>query len=85
MTLTEAKRQSRCEHPNLRVNGWDERDYELWSQVRQLSSYGLVAGDTDNPMVSRKDVIAIIERIAEERFEREWRSRLAAPAKEPPK
>jgi hypothetical protein len=47
-----------------RVNGWDERDYKLWSAIQSLSSYGLVAGQSDNPMLARKDVVKLLERAA---------------------
>jgi hypothetical protein len=50
-----------------RPNGWDERDYRLWSSIQSLPSYGLVAGQTDNPMLSRKDVIRLLEEAAESR------------------
>jgi hypothetical protein len=49
-------------------NGWDRRDSELWTEIHQLPSYGLVAGDKDNPMLARKEVIALIEAQAEKRF-----------------
>lgn len=75
VTLAQYKAQFRREHPNLRVNGWDERDYQLWSQVTNLSSYGLVAGDARNPMISRADVIALLRSNAEARFENEWKRR----------
>ncbi len=32
MTLVQRKAKFREQHQNLRVNGWDERDYLLWSQ-----------------------------------------------------
>lgn len=50
------------------TNGWDRRDTALWSAIHQLPSYGLVAGDKDNPMISRKEVIALLKAEAEERF-----------------
>lgn len=50
-----------------RINGWDERDYRLWSELRSLPSYGLVAGDSQNPMVARKDVEKLLEAAAEKR------------------
>lgn len=53
-----------------RVNGWDERDYKLWSSIQQLPSYGLIANNADNPMVSRQAVIKLLEKAAEERFQR---------------
>ncbi len=65
----------RRQNPNLLVCGWDERDYRLWSQLRQLPSYGLVAADTDNPMIALNDAIALLERNAEQRFEAEWKAR----------
>lgn len=49
-------------------NGWDARDYKLWSALRQLPSYGLIAKDRDNPMLSRKQVEALLEKHAEDRF-----------------
>lgn len=54
--------------PNIRVNGWDERDYELWSDLMQLPSYGLIANDADDPMLSRRQVIALVEKRARERY-----------------
>jgi hypothetical protein len=51
-----------------RINGWDERDYKLWSEIRSLPSYGLVAGNSDNPMLARKEVLMLLELAAEERF-----------------
>lgn len=47
-------------------NGWDRRDYELWSAIQQLSSYGLIAGD--ERMISRKQVLALLETHAEIRY-----------------
>lgn len=52
-----------------KINGWDERDYKLWSKLQSLPSYGLVGGDSKNPMLSRRDVIDLLEREAESRFE----------------
>jgi len=51
------------------VNGWDERDYKLWSAIRTLPSYGLVAGQADNPLLSRKDLVRLLEEAAQKRFE----------------
>lgn len=51
-----------------RVNGWDQRDYELWSALRRLPSYGLISGNLDDPMVSLKDAIECIERQARKRY-----------------
>lgn len=50
-------------------NGWDERDYKLWSELMSLPSYGIVANNSDNPMLARKDVIRLLERAAEKRFD----------------
>jgi hypothetical protein len=41
--------------------GWDARDYELCSEIRQLPSYGLIGGRMDNPMISRRDVEKLLE------------------------
>lgn len=75
MTLAQCKAAFRKEHPNLRVNGWDERDYLLWSQLHNLNHYGLVAADERNPMISLRDVTKLLERNAESRFEAEWKAR----------
>ena len=50
-----------------KVIGWDERDYELWSEICGLPSYGLIANDQENPMLSRKEVIRCIEEQARKR------------------
>ena len=50
-----------------KINGWDERDYKLWSEIQSLPSYGIIAGCPDNPMLSRKDVFKLLEKAAEER------------------
>lgn len=73
MNMKEAKAKFRKEHPNLRVNGWDERDYELWGQLQSIGSYGLIAGNPQNPMISLRDVIGLLEENAESRFEKELR------------
>jgi len=36
------------------VKGWDKRDYDLWSLIQQLPSYGMIA--PDDRMISRKQV-----------------------------
>lgn len=51
-----------------RINGWDERDYKLWSELQSLPHYGLVAGRANNPMLSRKDVVRLLEDAAKKRF-----------------
>jgi hypothetical protein len=51
------------------VNGWDERDYKLWGQLMSLPNYGLVAGRRDNPLLALKDVIKLLEKAAEKRFD----------------
>lgn len=61
-----------------RTNGWDERDYKLWSQIQSLPSYGLVAGSSDNPMLARKDIVRLLEEAAEKRFADEWITEKAA-------
>jgi hypothetical protein len=74
-TLAAAKREFRAQHPNLRTNGWDERDYELWSALQCLPSYGLIAGgDGSDRMVSRKAVEKLLRIAAEKRFEEEWKT-----------
>lgn len=74
-TLAQAKRAFRRENPNLRVHGWDERDYRLWSDIQGLRSYGLIAGYKPDHMISCNEVISLLERAAEKRFEAEWKSR----------
>ena len=77
MTLSEAKKEFRKTYPNIRVNGWDERDYSLWSAVQQLPSYGIVFTSSrgDDVMVSRNSVIELIKKAAEARLERGWREK----------
>jgi hypothetical protein len=82
MTLTEAKREFCSAYPNLRVNGWDERDYDLWGKLQSLPSWGLIAGDVNDPMISRKHVIALLEEAAEARFEQDWKARFGRPTPE---
>ena len=60
----------------MRVNGWDERDYKLWSDLQSLPSYGLIGDDSDNPLLSRKQVVALLEKHANARFEAEWAASL---------
>jgi hypothetical protein len=36
--------------------------YRLYSEVMTLPSYGLIANDPDNPMLSRKAVLKLLER-----------------------
>ena len=50
-------------------NGWDSHDYALWSAIMQMPSYGLIGNDRDNPMVSRAELIALLEKLAEERYD----------------
>ena len=41
--------------------GWDKRDYDLWSELQQLPSYGLIAGgDGTDRMISRHQVVALL-------------------------
>ena len=48
--------------------GWDERDYSLWAAINSLPSYGLIAGDASNPLLSRKEVLEAIGHEAEKRL-----------------
>jgi len=64
---------------NIRINGWDERDYSLWSELQSLPSYGLVAGDSKNPMLARRDVERLLQQAAENRFNKA-RAALAHPS-----
>jgi len=48
-------------------HGWDGRDYKLWSQIRVLPSYGIVAGK-GNRLITLNDVIRLLEYAAEKRF-----------------
>lgn len=50
----------------MTINGWDERDYKLWSALGVLPSYGRV-NRTDH-LVSLAEVEALLEKHAEERF-----------------
>lgn len=75
MTLAAAKNEFQRMHPNLPVNGWDERDSRFWGQLMGLPSYGLIANDQNNPMISRKEVMAIIAANAETRFREDWSTR----------
>lgn len=49
-----------------KVNGWDERDYKLWSEIQQLPSYGLLPGK-NNRMISFAEVVKLMESQAESR------------------
>lgn len=57
-------------------NGWDERDYKLWGELMNLPSYGLAANNADNPMLARKDVIRLLEKAAEKRFDESHNRRI---------
>lgn len=37
-------------------------EYRLLSAVRQLPSYGLIGGDKNNPMISRKEIESLLSR-----------------------
>jgi hypothetical protein len=56
-----------------RPNGWDKRDYELWSLLQQLPSYGLIA--PDDRSISLRQVIHMMEVAAEKRFNEAWEAR----------
>jgi hypothetical protein len=51
-------------------NGWDNRDYLLWSEISQLPSYQLIEGGRDQ-LVSRNSVIRLLEQAAEKRYKNE--------------
>lgn len=54
----------------LKPNGWDERDYLLWSQLRQLPSYGVIHGGYGGDrMISRDSVEKLLEIAAERRYD----------------
>lgn len=75
VTLAQTKADFRRKHPNLRTNGWDTRDYELWSQLHGLKSYSLVAGSDRNPMIALADVVSLLRMNAEKRFKTERKAR----------
>lgn len=50
----------------MTMQGWDGRDYKLWSALQCLPSYGMVAGK-DNKLVALNEIIKVIERQAVER------------------
>ncbi len=52
----------------MAVNGWDERDYKLWSKVRCLPSYGLIA--PNDRMISQKAVEELLRVQAKERYDK---------------
>ena len=54
-----------------RINGWDERDYQLWSDIQSLPSYGLIA--PNDRMISFNKVVKLLELHAEKRFEKDWK------------
>lgn len=50
-----------------RTNGWDERDYKLWSDLGQLPSYGRI-NRTDH-LVSFQQVEDLLRKHAEKRYD----------------
>jgi hypothetical protein len=48
------------------INGWDERDYKLWSALGGLPSYG--RKDKTDHLISLAEVEALLRNHAEERF-----------------
>lgn len=65
-TSSQALMEWKDKHPNLAHRpGWDERDYELWSAIKQLPSYGL-RGVT--VLVSAADVVELLEQHARQRL-----------------
>jgi hypothetical protein len=51
---------------NVRTNGWDERDYKLWSALGALPSYG--RKDRTDHLLSLAEIEALLRKHAEERF-----------------
>ena len=49
-----------------RTNGWDARDYKLWSALGVLPSYGRI--DQTDHLVSLKQVEDLLRKHAEERY-----------------
>jgi hypothetical protein len=49
----------------MSAEGWDERDYRLWSELQQLPSWGLIA--PNDHCISLKQVVALMEEQAKER------------------
>ena len=56
-----------------RTNGWDERDYKLWSAIGVLPSYGRINA-TDH-LISLYQVEELLRKHAEERFAKEKASK----------
>jgi hypothetical protein len=52
-----------------RIPGWDVRDYELWSELQSLPSYGLLSND--DRMISRRAVEKLLEAAAKTRYSKE--------------
>jgi len=50
----------------VQTNGWDERDYRLWSALGVLHSYG--RKDRTDHLISLEEVEALLRKHAEERF-----------------
>jgi hypothetical protein len=59
------KAKNALRHKGLHVPEWTEEVqaamYHVWGRIMSLPSYGLIAGQKDNPMLSRKDVIEALE------------------------
>jgi hypothetical protein len=53
---------------NNRTNGWDERDYRLWSALGELPSYGRI--DQTDHLVSLKQVEDLLRKHAEIRYDK---------------
>lgn len=51
----------------MACQGWDERDYRLWSELQQLPSYGL-NGKGSDCLISRQEVVELMASLAEKRF-----------------
>lgn len=50
---------------NCKINGWDKRDYDLWSELQGLPSYGLLSND--DRMISQKAVEKLLRDAARKR------------------
>ena len=57
----------RLKTPATSINGWDERDYKLWSALGVLPSYG--RKDRTDHLVSLAEVEALLRKQAHERFD----------------
>lgn len=79
-TVKQANHEGECEFaPKIpekntfpdEINGWDARDYKLWSDFGVLQSYGRI-NRTDH-LVSLNEVEALLRKHAEQRFSEKHR------------